>query len=526
MALEQIKGGLAVGGTFIALIATALSTLNKCKIERVNSQVTALELQGKKEKASMDFASIFLDKVLKEGQLGEHKDKQIQALLSVLNIVALASGNQSGDDVAKAREIIPLQLALLLGEPGALAAMDVDYKYLDTWVALACADNSDKTRVTAIQALGGICQKALRDQRLDVVAKGVEAVDQLLALIPVPKDPKDNLLVPAIAARLQLAAFINKEEKLVDAAKLPPGVPGDETAIRTRIRSAFSDSVQKAQDTNAGLQKVAAGLGKSAAGSETRATVDQSLAQLNAALDSASEAARQQTGVTTSPQPQSPAGASPAAPASSVNVDNLIKELAEADTQRQRQAISQLALLGQPVVKPLLEELAQRFSTSAAPSPEDNKTRVGIANALKLMRQPINLDATDAWWVVSLLSAREPDARDFATDFLTGVFPEETLRNVYAALDVSVEPFLYPNSARPKPLEGSAVYNAAFIVVTWARLLDDTLQSPEKGKSMSAFCKDKASEWKKDLEASPHKPDWHLTIDLLQRASSTGGSTG
>jgi hypothetical protein len=514
----------AIGAIFAAC-ATIMSTLNKTKIDHINEQVAALDLSEKRQKASSEFADIFLKQVLPDPLLSDAKQKQkhVQALLSVLNVVAQSNNGDKGQANAKARAIVPLQLALLLSQPGGLAAMDVDYTYLDDWLGMAYADDSDVTRVTAIQALGGICQKALRAGRLDVVAKGVEAVDQLFALIAEPKDPKEDLRIPAIAARLQLASFIKREDKLVEAAVLPKGALGNQKEMRDRIRKAFSDSVEKAQDSKAELQKVAAGIGPSSvAGSAEKSHVDQNLAQLNAALASASEVAHEQAAQATPSGSPLPAGVSPTPGPTSAGahaqetVNKFIKDLTDQDSQKSRQAVSQLALLGQAAIKPLLAEVNKRFRKD---TPEDQKVRTGVAAALKFMHQPITLDADDAWWAVSLLGAPEEDVRDLTSDFLSGRFPEETIRTLYVQLEALVEPFLYPKSFKPEKSDGRVVYNAAFIVASWARFLDDGVQSREKGKPMNAFCREKATEWRDKLKKSPHKTDWMLTIDLVDRLS-------
>jgi hypothetical protein len=518
----NVNNILTAFGAIVASVAAIFSAVNKGKIDHINQQVAALELNQKMQKASSDFADLFLTKVLPDPLLSDpnQKRKHIQALLSVLNIVAQTNSTDKEGANAKARAIVPLQLALLLSQPGGLAAMDVNYNYLDDWVAMACADDSDSTRVTAIQALGGICQKALREGRLDVVSKGVDAVDQLFALLAEPKDPKDDIRIPAAAARLQLASFIKKQDVLLQRAKWANLADDEQEKVRARIRMAFSDSVEKAQGTTANLQKAATELDKSALVPDQKAKLEQNLGQLQAALASASDVARQQIAR------QGGGGNAPnASVATKLNVDELLKKLAAIDPERQR-AISQLALLGQPAVKPMLEELYRRFPKNASPPPEDTRTRIAIATALKLMRQPILLDQTDSWFIVSLLSAPEENARDFTTDFLTSAFPEDTLNNLYAALDTFIEPFLYSNSAAPNTLEQNGVSNAVFIVATWARSLDASLQSPEKGKSMSVFCKEKADEWKIHLEKSPHRAAWTKTIDLLNRVLQRAASSG
>src|SRR5207247_1157534 len=97
-----------------------MSTLNKTKIDHINEQVAALDLSEKRQKASSEFADIFLKQVLPDPLLTDAKQKQkhVQALLSVLNIVAQANDGDKGEGNAKARAIVPLQLALLLSQPG------------------------------------------------------------------------------------------------------------------------------------------------------------------------------------------------------------------------------------------------------------------------------------------------------------------------------------------------------------------------------------------------------------------------
>lgn len=506
-------------GATTAAIAAIIGGCNKARLDQISTDVKDLEFKEKIEKESYDYADFFVKQVLNDTAL-KNNDKRVQSLLSVLNIVAQASGNKERQSNPRTRAMTPLMLALFLGEPGGVAAMDPSYEYLDDWVAIAYADSSDKTRITAIQALSGICQKALREGRLDVVDKTVEAVDQLFALIPTPRDPTNNLLVPAIAARLQLASFIKKEDRLLEDAKLQrESKPEVENRLREKIRKAFSDSVEKAQLTSAGLQKVSTELGKTQTASSERAKVDQNLAQLNAALANASAVARKETVEPSSNENASGANAATGASRMQAGIADLVKDLENKDAQKQQKAISDLALLGQPAVEPLVDELKRRYSTATSPKTQD-LTRISIANALKLMRQPIDLGPESAWWIVSLLSAPEQDARDRAADFLAGSFPEVTLRHIYGNLDLLVEPFLSPNSDEPDFLEQQGVYNTAFVVGTWARSLQDTVQSPEKGKPMNAFAKDKTIEWKGQLQALK-KPVWARTISLLQRLSTS-----
>ena len=122
----------------------------------------------------------------------------------------------------------------------------------------------------------------------------------------------------------------------------------------------------------------------------------QTLAQLNAALTVATQATQEkaQTDATTGTL-TSTGGTS-----SSDAFDNLIKDLRDSDDVKRRRSRSQLALLGQSAVKPLLKEVAAHFGKNKE---EDYKTRLGIATAFKLMKQPITLDDTDAYWLAGLV---------------------------------------------------------------------------------------------------------------------------
>jgi len=114
-------------GAIVASIAAIYSTLNKSKIERIESQVKQLDLRTKTEQSSRDYADIFIKQVLSEDKI-KTSEKRVQALLSILNIVAQASGNEEGRSNAKTRAMTPVVLALLLGEPGGVTQMDESYE--------------------------------------------------------------------------------------------------------------------------------------------------------------------------------------------------------------------------------------------------------------------------------------------------------------------------------------------------------------------------------------------------------------
>jgi hypothetical protein len=524
--LGNVNNLLTAFGAIVASIAAVFSTLNKSRIEDVNRQVATLDLEQKREKAGMDFATLFLTKVLTDPSLSDDKQKQkhIQALLAVLNIVAKVDSD-TAESNARARGIIPLQLALLLGQPGGLAAMDVDYRYLKDWVAMAYADDSDQTRVTAIQALVGVCQEALDQGNLEVLDRAVKDVDSLYKLIAEP-DPK------ATAARLQLASFLRSQSSRLDEAKYAGHSDEEAKAARQRIRDAFADAAASAQDLREKL-KAAIAQADPRANSNDALNKKESLGKLNAALATATQVAVTQvtagntTGSLVVAEGPSPVIGPPMVETVQSTADKLIATLATGDETTRQKASSDLGLLGQAAVKPMVDEIARRFTdkqSDKAAKQSHDQTLFGIATSLKLMKQPINLDSSDSYWLVTLLR-EAPDTRNAMADFLSSATADDAVRSAYTELEKTVEPFLYENSAKPDRLDTSEVYNAAFIVGSWASNLEPAIRSREEGKSMKEFCLERAREWRDKLKESPHRADWALVIDRLDKLTERAAST-
>jgi hypothetical protein len=523
--LGDFNNLLTTFGAIVAAIAAILSTLNKIKLERIDSDLKKLDFRTKVEQSSRDYANIFIKEVLSEQRIKKDgpDDKRVQALLSILNIVAQASGSDEGKSNAKTRAMTPVVLALLLGEPGGVAQMDESYEYLDDWVAIACADDNRKTRITAIQALGGMCQKALRAGRLDIVVKSLRAGDQLLGLIPKSDDPKDRDYISVLAARSQLASFIKKEDKLVDLATDPDktGALGDPAALRAEIRSALSDATAVVQETKAELEAKVASVeqtkpGQSQPTTEAKNTVTelkQRVAQLDAALTNASQAAVAQIARTPAPQASPGTATSPAtSPAFPVvsggtTVKALIKDLLDKDAQVRRRSRSQLGLLGQTALKPLLEEVAARFDKNTE---EDYRLRLGTAHALSVMVQPITLDPTDAYWVVSLLRSNDRETRLQTSEFLMNLEKDDSILRCF----IELEKLFYELCRSPKE-GGNTVNNAAIIVGTWARNISSDTPSYSPGTSMPQLALQRAKFWQKVLTGSTASADWKSSITAL-----------
>ena len=285
----------------VASLAAIFSYINKGRIEKANVKIAELDtslksldislkkldVTEKQAKARSEYADIFLHNVLPDPALKESA-KHVQALLSILNITAQTSETGNDGSEMRARAIMPLQLALLLGQPGGVAAMDVDYKYFDDWVAMALADDSHSTRVTAIQALTGVCQKALRQKRLEVLSRGVEAVNEMLALI---REDQATVRAPAVAARSQLASFITKQHQLLDAAQLPDGDRRTAENVKSEVRAALGEAQAVAQATKSTLQATYAKLEDSTKPADVQqaAIVKNNLGQIDAALKTAAQ---------------------------------------------------------------------------------------------------------------------------------------------------------------------------------------------------------------------------------------------
>ena len=530
--LGNVNNFVSVIAAVAGSLAAILSVYNKAALERIDTKVKDLEFKQQLQKASSDYAQIFIDKVLSEERV-KTSDKRVQAILSLLNIVAQASGSAEGESNARTRAMTPVVLALLLNEPGGVAQMDESYEYLDDWVAIACADNSIKTRVTALQALGGICQKAIRAGRLDIVVKTVRAFDQLMVLVP--NDPKDPDYISVVAVRTQLQTFIKKEDRLLANATLPKGDKtfGDANALLDEVRGAFATADEAAQNTKAKVEARVASIeeGKSVKeqpGSEANkdlSALKGGLAQLNAALATASQVAQAQISQSSaSPTPAASASASatgsagpqatPIVTEGPSTIQKYIQDLQSEDSTVRRRSRTQLALLGQTAVKPLVSEIAARVSSNKE---KDYRLRLGAAIAFHFMVQPITLDPSDSYWVVSLLRSNDADTRNNTAEFLMNLESATSLQNCLAEL----EKLFYEQVGSAKD-GGNAVIDASVVVATWARNIGLETPSGVANTSMPQLALEKAQAWSEFLKHQPG--DWKKTIssldDLINRAAT------
>ena len=505
--LSNANNLLTALGAAVAAVAAIFSTINKGRIDHIAEQVAALDVKGKqfdydqkKAGAIKDFATLFLDKVLADAAPKGH-EKHNQALLSILDIVAQASGKADDTD-AKSRAVMPLQLALLFNEPGALAGMDMDCRYLDAWVAMACADNSDQTRVTAIQALVGICQRALREGRLELLWTGIQSIDQLIAFIP-----QDQVAArgSAIALRSQLASSIQRDEKHLAKAQLPKGDSGNADEIRKQISNLFANPNEALLATQNKVDAQVTALRESKTPDNKKfEELQKTQVQLETARAAALQVAVQNVSATT---PSSSTSASSDDSPDQQALTKLIKDMASTDDRVRHQARSVAALFGQKAVKRLLQEVAARSDKN---SDEDYKTRLGVAVALKLMPQPIEVDKVDASAVVSLLESTDSETRIAAAEFLMNL---ESGSSVLNCFDVMERLFNTWSDLPKDKIGGNAVKSAAGVLGTWARVITPKTPSREANTPFPQFALAMAEKWKTKLEGN--KTDWAQTIATL-----------
>jgi hypothetical protein len=221
--MTKLNTILTTIGAIVATVTGIFTGLNTLKLDLLKSKVAELDvvvkqldLRDRTQKVSSDFADIFLNQVMPHSKV-VNDEKNIQALLSILDIVAQASADDKGWSEAEARKLMPLNLALILGESGCVAALDPHYKYLTQWVGTAMSDNHPRTLATAVKALHGIGLRALREEKLPVVEECISSIEQLINNIPPSPNPDEAspFLVAAISSRAQLRQSLASQEQLL-----------------------------------------------------------------------------------------------------------------------------------------------------------------------------------------------------------------------------------------------------------------------------------------------------------------------
>lgn len=509
----------------VTAIFTGLNTVKldflKAKVSELDVVVKKLDLRDRTQKVSSDFADIFLKQVMPHSKVA-NDEKNIQALLSILDIVAQASADDEGWSEAEARKLMPLNLALILGESGCVAALDPDYKYLSKWVGTAMSDNHPRTLATAVKALHGIGLRALREGKLPVVEECISSIEQLIKNIPPSPKPDEAspFLVAAISARAQFRQSLVGQEQILkelenssDTARLAVQHIRLYAANPQQIDiPTVLESKKKLEDQKLALQAAAQPDVK-----EIQA-VTSALASAEAAIKAAAQ--KSVADVMEPTVAEASPGSSPAPIPTSERQDELVKKAVEDliallpndDDQVRRKARADLGLLGQPAVSSIVGNLSSLGKSTTASSEDIFRIRLGLTLALKFMRQPIKLDADQAATVVDLLGA-QADIRKAAADFLMDLWDGNTIRLAYKELDKNMQACLALTTP-PDNAQALKGYYAALIVGTWARNLAPSIPS-DTTDSMREFCLSKAAAWRKELSSGRIAKDWRKTIDLL-----------
>jgi hypothetical protein len=474
----------------------------------IEASLKSMEVRERTENASYKFAEEFLAYIRDNRQ---QFAKSPQIAVAALSIIAEASSDTSGNSDPVSRKVMPVKMALLLNDPGSVAATDPSLKLIPNWWDTAFWAEDDSIQATAMKALCAICRAAIRDERqlnLPLAAQCVEAIDALRRRLLEKEsgfaDRGANLCGDGESAP-RLTAVRIRLEALTEVGRIYSDVRDREgwkdnpvqAGILSQLAAAFGD-LQQLQN------RVSVTSGEKRSG---EAQVDQqALEKAQDVVDAVQSNVEQQKITANEPQTVSQ------------RITDLIKQLA--DPQDEVRARIELALQGQNAVKPLLHEVEKQHDgkTNA-----DYKTQLGIARALSQMRQPITLDNEDARRAVSLIGAKKLQTRLAAETFLVNLKSEASLQNCFHALQRLFE------EQKSTPQDGNAVYYAAEVMAKWASVITPETKisaKPENSGStepMASLCLRTAREWQKQLKESPNATEWASTITridkLLERVS-------
>jgi hypothetical protein len=572
-----IQNGNNILTVFTAVVTTfglVLTTINKKNIDDLN-------LRNQRQKDSQEYVDTFMNEVIKDPLLSGSgagvAGKTLQAKLSLCNIIAQASADQKGESDAKSRALVPLELALLFGQPGAIAAIDSDFQFTDDWLGFALSDGNDSTRVTAIEAMAGMSQSALRLKKLSKVERCWDAIGQLMNAIPADENAlvkvKDDvgsvdqesldqiaLKAQAISAQAHLALFISRDSQLLSSGTVDDATQENAAdvvaTLKTEAASAIEDALNldaKLRTANTALARVNNGSGTDRAVASKQSASDagnaSKLKSLTAALDSLDQVLQTTAGATpvtliSNPVVAGTGGANSAVLATSgtsgnqgqtapivigaagVSGTSVIKVLlAEAETSTgsaQDAAFSSLALAGQDAVKDLID---LEYREWKAHSPDGlaipgNPITEGVAKTLNRMSQPIVLDGSDAYWVCQLLQCDDSTVRTNASDFLMNLESEDSLKNCFDSVEV-----MFSNSIGNPDKNGSTVINIATVMGTWARVITPDTPSRVLGKSFRELALEEATTWQQWLTKIDPK-NWAHTIQTLNELIAKAAPQG
>jgi prefoldin subunit 5 len=201
-------------------------------------------------------------------------------------------------------------------------------------------------------------------------------------------------------------------------------------------------------------------------------------------------------------------------------IEGLVAKLPSRDDTIRHGARAQLAEIGQPAVASLVAEVIKRRGRN---NEEDYKMRLGVANALSKMKQPIELTPEEAAAVVELLKSNDAETRRLTADFLMNLEHPQTIHYAFAELkQIAANPGDPANK-----VQGSTLFSAALVLGTWGRNLADSIRAPaDSGNPELTMAQAALAEAKKlrDLLQNKDPLGWKETIadlnDLIFKAES------
>ena len=520
-------------------------------IRETRVEIEKLKVRELTEDASYRFAKEFMERLVGLKSV----DKEPQMITSALEIIAQASGDKDGKSSAALRAALPIKLALLRGDAGSVATMDPTLKHAGIWLQLARFDDDDLPRTTAIRALCMIARVAAGRKDNELAAKCVVHADELRRLLEEERlrrmQERDDRVRPleitspkmdrtiatdrrekarqarleAFAQMMMLRNYLEDDLGWKEPAESATNESPESPEHAMRLLGLVLVDLFDSEKQLAGGTKKSRDLAASGTPSPDRAP---SPSQASSTLPPPVEAPVQQTLALVSDlrakEETRQAALAPTEDEEKARIDRLIEQLKDPLADRRRAARASLALIGNSAVDKLLAAVTSDVEPDAE---RRYKLRLGVATALRLMKQPIFVKAEGTPALMILLESSDRETRIAAADFVMDLWDGESVRRIFAELAKLFQNLPDPGKDRNK---ARAVYNAALIVSTLARTLHDSIQPPTGSteKTMRAHALQTAIGWRKKLTDSPQRAQWGDTLGILNllipRAQTTAST--
>lgn len=483
--LGKLNTSLTAIAAIVSAIAAMLAHGAKDEAASAKGQATAakvavkdFEERQRAVEANYKFTGTFMDSLKNDIPNDPEGRKRFRAILAALDIVAKASINDEGDSPAEQRAALPILMALALDDAGSVAVMDSDLTHLDRWMLTPLLDTDEKTRLTAVRALFSICRLASRHRDMARVEKGSNAISELLDFTFVAKD------VESVIFRADTLLSILKFRQILEQTSKVTDPPSTEATLGI-IRSQKDDAINDLNQLNNGIDPED---GQPLLVALTPKQKEQVAKLLRSAKIDRAQAVDDQekriTGIAGTTVDQEAINTK-----KNDEITNLLSDLKSTDTITRRAARAKLALYGQDAVAPLFTELARHPITSN--SEDDYKSRLGIATALRNLRQPVRLELDQIKAAIDLFKSNDPDTRLAILDFFINLEDSQTINLAFDELVDRV------TNSDPKQ-DGNVVINAVTAIAGWRTALQDEVVHKESGKKIKDIAQERLLAWQKD----------------------------